>query len=51
MKLLVFSAKAYEIPFLERANVNNISLNYTKDALDSQTALQAVGFKAISIFS
>lgn len=51
MKVLVFSAKDYEVPFLERANTKNISLHYTKDALDSQTALQAVGYKAISIFS
>lgn len=51
MKVLVFSAKDYEVPFLERANTKNINLHYTKDALDSQTALQAVGYKAISIFS
>lgn len=51
MKILVFSTKEYEVPFLERANVKHISLNYTKDALDKQTAIQATGFQAISIFS
>ncbi len=51
MKLLVYSAKAFEIPFLNRANKKNFPVSFTKDALDSQTAIQAVGFKAISIFS
>lgn len=51
MKLLVYSAKDYEIPYLERANTQNIPITYTKDALDSQTAIQAVAFNAISIFS
>jgi len=51
MKLLVYSAKEYEIPFLDRANLNRHKLTYTKDALDTDTAIQAIGFKAISIFS
>lgn len=51
MKLLVFSAKDYEIPYLEKANTNNIKVSYTKDALDTETAIQAVAFDAISIFS
>lgn len=51
MKLLVFSAKEYEIPYLEKANTKNIKVSYTKDALDSETAIQAVAFDAISIFS
>lgn len=51
MKLLVFSAKEYEIPYLEKANTKNIHVAYTKDALDSQTVIQAVAFDAISIFS
>lgn len=51
MKLLVFSAKNYEIPYLEGANLNNIKVSYTKDALDSETAIQAASFDAISIFS
>lgn len=51
MKLLVFSTKEYELPYLERANSKTIKVRYTEDALDSQTAIQAVGFNAISIFS
>lgn len=51
MKLLVYSAKQFEIPFLNRANKNKYPVTYTEDPLDSRTAIQAVGFKAISIFS
>ena len=51
MKLLVYSAKDFEIPFLKRANNNNIEVTFTTNALDSVTAIQAVGYKAIAIFS
>jgi D-lactate dehydrogenase len=51
MKLLVYSAKNFEIPFLISANKNAHKVSYTADALDSETAIQAVGHKAISIFS
>jgi D-lactate dehydrogenase len=51
MKLLVYSAKKFEVPFLERANKNNYHVVFTHNALDSETAYQAVGFDAISIFS
>lgn len=51
MKLLIYSAKHYEIPFLRRANTKNIAVTFVEDALDSQTAIQAAGFRAISIFS
>lgn len=51
MKLLVYSAKEFEIPFLNNANDGRHKISYTKDALDTETAMQAVGFKAISIFS
>ncbi|MGY8915862.1 MAG: 2-hydroxyacid dehydrogenase, partial [Flavobacteriales bacterium] len=51
MKLLVYSAKKFELPFLERANKNNHHVVFTHNALDSETAHQAVGFEAISIFS
>ena len=51
MKLLIYSAKDYEIPFLERANLNRHKVTYTKDALDTNTAIQSMGYKAISIFS
>jgi len=51
MKLLIYSAKDYEIPFLGTANLNRHKVSYTKDPLDTNTAIQAMGFKAISIFS
>ncbi len=51
MKLLVYSAKKFEIPYLKRANNNRHTVNFTEDALDSETAIQAMGYKAISIFS
>lgn len=51
MKLLVYSAKKFEIPFLNEANDGNHKITYTKNALDSETAIRAGGFKAISIFS
>ncbi|MBT8184380.1 MAG: 2-hydroxyacid dehydrogenase [Eudoraea sp.] len=51
MKLLVFSAKEFEIPFLNKANDNKHKIAYTQDPLNSETAMQAVGYHAISIFS
>lgn len=51
MKLLVFSAKDYEIPFLGKANLDRHKISYSKDALDTHTAIQAMGYQAISIFS
>lgn len=51
MKLLVYSAKKFEIPFINKASDERHKITYTKDALDSETVIQAVGFKAISIFS
>ncbi|WP_339651910.1 2-hydroxyacid dehydrogenase [uncultured Maribacter sp.] len=51
MKLLVYSAKDFEIPFLKSANNNRYETTYTKNALDSETALKAIGYNAISIFS
>ncbi|MGI9551074.1 MAG: 2-hydroxyacid dehydrogenase [Aurantibacter sp.] len=51
MKLLVYSAKEFEIPFIEKANDGRHKISYTNDALDTETAIQAVGFKGISIFS
>ena len=51
MKLLVYSSKKFEIPFLNSVNDGRHDIVYTKNALDSETAIQAAGFKAISIFS
>lgn len=51
MKLLVYSAKDFEIPFLNHAHNNAHQVTFTKDALNIETAIQAVGHKAVSIFS
>ena len=51
MKLLVFSAKDFEIPFLQKANNGRFKVTYIQDELDSITAIKAMGYKAISISS
>ncbi len=51
MKLLVYSAKEFEIPFLKAANQGKHKVTFIKEALYTDTALKAVGFDAISIFS
>jgi len=51
MKLLVYSAKDFEIPFLKQANNGNHKVTYLKEALDTNTAIKAVGCDVISIFS
>ncbi len=51
MKLLVYSAKEFEKPFLYKANQERITMHFTEDALDTHTAQKAVGYDAISIFS
>lgn len=51
MKLLVYSAKEFEVPFINGANDGRHRITYAIDALDTETAIQAVGFQAISIFS
>ena len=51
MKVLVYSAKEFEIPYLTRANKDKHSLTFIQDALSSKTAMMAVGYDAVSIFS
>jgi len=51
MKTLIYSAKDFEIPYLEAANQRKHDLTFIKDSLSSQSAMKAVGFEAISIFS
>lgn len=51
MKVLVYSAKGFEIPYLETANNKKHQLTFTEEALSSETAMKAVGYDAISIFS
>lgn len=51
MKVLVYSAKDFEIPYLEKANNRKHKLTFIKDALSSETAMKAIGNDVISIFS
>ena len=51
MKTLVYSAKDYEIPYLEKANCRKHQLTLTEEALSSESAMQAIGYEAVSISS
>ncbi len=51
MKVLIFSAKDFEIPYLEQANRGKHKFVFVKEALSSQTAMKVIGYDAISIFS
>lgn len=51
MKVLVYSAKDFEIPYLETANNSIHKLTFIADTLNSETAMKAIGFDAVSIFS
>ncbi|MBQ4820936.1 2-hydroxyacid dehydrogenase [Aquimarina sp. MMG016] len=51
MKILIYSAKDFEIPFLEKANNDIHQLKYIPERLTAETARLAIGFDAISIFS
>ncbi len=51
MKVLVYSTRDFEKPYLEKANAGKHKLKFIKEALSSSTAIKAVGYDAISIFS
>lgn len=51
MKVLVYSAKDFEIKNLEKWNGNKHKINFVSEVLDSTTAVMAAGYDAISIFS
>lgn len=51
MKVLVYSAKEFEIPFLRKANKSKHHLTFIKESMSSATAIKAVGYDAVSIFS
>ncbi|RNC87741.1 MAG: 2-hydroxyacid dehydrogenase [Winogradskyella sp.] len=51
MKVLVFSSKDFEVPFLKVANRGKHKLKFIKDSLSTHTAMKAVGYDAVSIFS
>jgi len=51
MNVLIYSAKPFEIPLLKEVNNNTHNVHFTKERLTSQTAMLAVSYDAISIFS
>lgn len=51
MKVLIYSAKDFEIPFLEQTNKDQFHIKYSKERLTEDTAVLALGFDMVSIFS
>ncbi len=51
MKVLIYSAKDFEIPFLEKANNEVHHIKYIPERLTLKTANLALGFEVVSIFS
>jgi len=51
MKVLIYSAKPFEISLLKNANDNRHHLEFTERRLTSETATLALNYDAISIFS
>lgn len=51
MKVLIYSAKPFEIPLLKTFNGDQHRLEFTEKRLTSNTAMMALNFDAISIFS
>ena len=51
MKVLIYSAKSYEIPYLEKACPDGQTLTFLEESLSTETAFKAIGFDAVSIFS
>lgn len=51
MKVLVYSAKPFETPLLLKANAERHQVDFTEKRLTSETAMLALNYDAISIFS
>lgn len=51
MKVLVYSAKDFEIKNLEKSNGGKHKMKFVPEALNATTAVMAAGYDAISIFS
>lgn len=51
MKVLVYSAKDFEVEKLKNANQDRHRITFVSEALDSTTVTLAAGYEAISIFS
>lgn len=51
MRVLVYSTRDFEKAYLENANHGKHSITFTKETLSSATAVNAIGYDAVSIFS
>jgi D-lactate dehydrogenase len=51
MKVLIYSAHRYEVPFLEKAAFGRHELRFTEKKLSLETALLANGYDAVAIFT
>ncbi|ARV07098.1 hydroxyacid dehydrogenase [Polaribacter sp. SA4-10] len=51
MKTLVYSAKDFEIPYLEKANCKKHEFTFLEASLSSESAVKAIGYEAVSISS
>lgn len=51
MKVLVYSARNFEVPYLKMANNNVHIVKYIEDSLNTNTACLAINYDVISIFS
>ena len=51
MKVLVYSAKPFEKPLLEKTNAGVHQITFTEQRLTSESAMMALGQDAVSIFS
>lgn len=51
MKVIIYSAQNFIISYLEKANKGRHKLTFVAEALTPETAVKAVGFDVVSIFS
>jgi D-lactate dehydrogenase len=51
MRILVYSSKEFEIPYLKKANHLHFDLEFTSQQLNTDTAFLAKGFDCVSIFT
>jgi D-lactate dehydrogenase len=51
MKILFYSAKPFEIPYLKQSNAERYEIDFTEASLRSDTVHQAKGYDGISIFT
>lgn len=51
MKILVYSTKPFEVPYLEKSNHLHLSVEFCEKALTSDTAILAKGHDCISTFT